>query len=52
VSRALDDGLRTVDLWPRDPAAAAACTRVGTVAMADAIVARMGGSGAISGAAA
>ena len=52
VSRALDDGLRTVDLWPRDPAAAAACTRVGTVAMADAIVARMGSSGAISGAAA
>ena len=42
VSAALDAGFRTVDLWPRDPAAADACTRVGTVGMADAIVARIG----------
>ncbi len=42
VSAALDDGLRTADLWPRDPAAAERCTRVGTVAMADAIVERIG----------
>jgi 3-isopropylmalate dehydrogenase len=42
VSGALDDGFRTADLWPRDPAVAEACTRVGTVAMADAIVARIG----------
>ena len=42
VSAALDAGFRTIDLWPRDPAAAEACTRVGTVGMADAIVARIG----------
>jgi 3-isopropylmalate dehydrogenase len=42
VSAALDAGFRTVDLWPRDPAAAEACTRVGTIGMADAIVARIG----------
>jgi isocitrate/isopropylmalate dehydrogenase len=48
VGRALDDGFRTADLWPRDPAAAATCTRVGTVAMADAIVARIGTTGAAS----
>lgn len=42
VSAALDAGFRTVDLWPRDPAAAEACTRVGTVGMADAILARIG----------
>ncbi len=52
VSGALDDGFRTADLWPRDPAAAEACVRVGTVAMADAIVARIGGPGEISGASA
>ena len=52
VGRALDDGFRTVDLWPRDPALAQACTRVGTVAMADAIVARIGITGGITGAAA
>ena len=46
VGRALDDGFRTADLWPRDPALALACTRVGTVAMADAIVARIGITGA------
>ena len=41
VSAALDDGFRTPDLWPRDSAAAERCTRVGTVGMADAIVARI-----------
>jgi len=46
VSRALDDGFRTADLWSRDPALAERCTRVGTVAMADAIVARIGITGA------
>ncbi len=46
VGRTLDDGLRTADLWPGDPAAAEACSRVGTVAMADAIVARIGSAGA------
>jgi len=45
VARALDDGFRTADLWPGDQAAAAACTRVGTVGMADAIVARIAGAG-------
>jgi 3-isopropylmalate dehydrogenase len=52
VSGALDDGFRTVDLWPREPAAAERCTRVGTVGMADAIVARIGIPGGITGAAA
>ena len=52
VGRALDDGFRTADLWPRDPALAQACTRVGTVAMADAIVARIGITAGITGAAA
>ena len=52
VSRALDDGYRTVDLWPRESAAAERCTRVGTVGMADAIVARIGIPGGIAGAAA
>jgi len=42
VSSALDDGFRTADLWPHDPAAAERCTRVGTAEMADAIVARIG----------
>ncbi len=42
VAGALDDGFRTADLWPRDPAAAGRCTRVGTVGMTDAIVARLG----------
>ena len=42
VAAALDDGFRTADLWPHDPAVAEACTRVGTIAMADAIVARIG----------
>jgi 3-isopropylmalate dehydrogenase len=46
VGRTLDDGFRTADLWPRDAALARACTRVGTVAMADAIVARIGITGA------
>jgi isocitrate/isopropylmalate dehydrogenase len=41
VAGALDAGFRTADLWPRDPAAAEACTRVGTVGMTDAIVARV-----------
>ena len=42
VGAALDAGFRTVDLWPRDPVAAEACTRVGTVGMADAVLAHMG----------
>ena len=42
VGAALDAGYRTADLWPRSAAAAEACTRVGTVEMADAIVARIG----------
>ncbi len=42
VSDALHDGFRTADLWPGDPAVARTCTRVGTVGMADAIVARIG----------
>jgi len=41
VADALDAGYRTGDIWPRNAAAADACTRVGTVAMADAIVARV-----------
>jgi len=48
VGAALDDGFRTADLWPRDPAAAERCTRVGTVGMAEAITGRI----AIPGAAA
>ncbi len=42
VSAALDAGYRTGDIWPRSAAAAESCTSVGTVAMADAIVARIG----------
>ncbi len=42
VSAALDAGFRTGDIWPRSAAAAGSCTRVGTVGMADAIVARIG----------
>ena len=41
VSAALDAGYRTGDIWPRSVGAAESCTRVGTVAMADAIVARI-----------
>ena len=48
VGATLDDGFRTADLWPRDPAVAERCTRMGTVGMADAIVGRI----AIPGAAA
>jgi 3-isopropylmalate dehydrogenase len=48
VGRALDDGYRTADLWPVDPAMAEGCRRVGTAGMADAIVERI----AIPGAAA
>jgi 3-isopropylmalate dehydrogenase len=46
VARALDDGHRTPDLWPHDPVSAERCTRVGTVGMTDAIVARIGITGA------
>ena len=42
VGAALDAGYRTADLWPRTAAAAEACVRIGTVGMADAIVARIG----------
>lgn len=48
VSAALDTGIRTLDIWPRDPAAAERCTRAGTVGMAEAIAGRI----AIPGAAA
>ncbi len=50
VAAALDDGFRTADLWPRDPAVAERCARVGTVGMADAIVARIGPAGRAPGA--
>jgi 3-isopropylmalate dehydrogenase len=46
VAAVLDDGSRTPDLWPRDPAAAERCTRVGTVGMANAIVRQIGITGA------
>jgi 3-isopropylmalate dehydrogenase len=42
VARALDDGLRTPDLMPADPAAAEGLTPVGTREMTGAIVARLG----------
>ncbi len=45
VAATLDDGFRTADLWPRDRTEAERCTRVGTVAMTDAIVARLGDAG-------
>jgi 3-isopropylmalate dehydrogenase len=45
VGAALDAGYRTADLWPRSAAAAESCTRVGTVEMADAIVARIDAPG-------
>lgn len=41
VARALADGLRTRDLVPADPAAAAACTVLGTRAMAAAVAERI-----------
>jgi 3-isopropylmalate dehydrogenase len=41
VSRALDDGYRTADLWPVDGRGTHGLTRVGTVAMAEAIVDRI-----------
>jgi 3-isopropylmalate dehydrogenase len=44
VATALDDGLRTGDLWPAvgaDDAATAGLTRVGTMAMGEAIVGRL-----------
>ena len=43
VARTLDDGLRTPDLMPLDPAAAEGLTPVGTRAMTEAIVARLSG---------
>ncbi len=43
VARALDDGLRTPDLMPLDPAAAEGLTPVGTRAMTGAIVTRLSG---------
>jgi 3-isopropylmalate dehydrogenase len=49
VGAALDAGYRTVDLWPRSSAAAEACTRVGTIEMADAIVTRIGIAGGVAG---
>jgi len=48
VGRALDDGYRTADLWPVDPAMTGGCRRVGTVGMADAIVERIGIPGAVA----
>ncbi len=48
VSRALDDGFRTADLWPVDGAATDGLTRVGTLAMTRAIVERLAvGAGAV-----
>jgi 3-isopropylmalate dehydrogenase len=41
VSQAIDDGFRTADLWPADGTAASGLTRVGTVAMTQAIVDRI-----------
>jgi 3-isopropylmalate dehydrogenase len=46
VGAALDDGFRTPDIWPREPATAERCSLVGTVAMADAIVRQIGITGA------
>ena len=41
VAAALDDGLRTADIWPVDPALAEGCSRVGTTTMGTAIVDRI-----------
>ena len=41
VGQALDDGYRTADLWPVDPAAKHGLTRVGTAGMTEAIVDRI-----------
>ncbi|HLY14230.1 MAG TPA: 3-isopropylmalate dehydrogenase [Candidatus Limnocylindrales bacterium] len=41
VSRAIDDGYRTADLWPSDGQSSAGLTRAGTVAMTQAIVDRI-----------
>jgi 3-isopropylmalate dehydrogenase len=41
VSRAIDDGYRTADLWPADGQSTAGLTRVGTLAMTQAIVDRI-----------
>jgi 3-isopropylmalate dehydrogenase len=46
VTAAIDDGLRTADLMPSDPALAAEMEPVGTVAMTDGILARLAGGGA------
>jgi 3-isopropylmalate dehydrogenase len=48
IGGALDGGYRTADLWPRDPVAAERATRVGTVGMADAIVAGIAITGAVA----
>jgi len=41
VAAVLDEGLRTADIWPVDPALAEGCTRVGTAEMGAAIVERL-----------
>jgi 3-isopropylmalate dehydrogenase len=41
VSQAIDDGFRTADLWPADGASTAGLTRVGTLAMTQAVVDRI-----------
>ena len=46
VTAAIDDGIRTADLMPSDPALAAAMEPAGTVGMTDAILARLAGGGA------
>jgi 3-isopropylmalate dehydrogenase len=46
VAATIDDGVRTADLMPTDPALAAAMEQVGTVGMTDAILARLAGGGA------
>jgi 3-isopropylmalate dehydrogenase len=51
VSRAIDDGYRTADLWPAEGQSSAGLTRAGTVEMTQAIVDRIGaGSAAGQGA--
>jgi 3-isopropylmalate dehydrogenase len=48
VGAALEAGFRTGDIWPRGPAEAGRCTRVGTVGMGDAIVERIAIAGAVA----
>jgi 3-isopropylmalate dehydrogenase len=47
VGAALDDGIRTPDIMPTDPAAATRCTAVGTVGMTEAVVGRIAVAGPV-----